>query len=176
VRYRRWQKRILKLIRLCISSLPRKRPAYFRLEYCSNFYDYKTRLTEREMITLLPDKIIAEYITESSAPGQKERKEISRQRTEFPVIQKDFESFYRFLRKYRFDLIPKPYVHNSYDKISYEWSSAIFLKFGKSDAEENCKILETGNSMHMGIDGKDLKRFDLVIYRLQKLQKKVGLT
>jgi hypothetical protein len=171
MRFRRWKKRILKLIRLCINGIPRKRPAYFRLEYYSNFHNYKTRLIEREMITLLPDKITAEYITESSAPGQKERKEISRQNTELPVLQKDFDSFYRFLRKYRFDLIAEPNVHNSFDDVSYEWNTSIFLKLGKDDTEENCRILEAGNSMHMGIDGKDLKRFDLVVRRLMKLKK-----
>jgi hypothetical protein len=169
--FRRWKYRILKFIRPYVNSIPRKTPGYFRLEYYSNFYDYKTRLIKREMIILLPDKITAEYITESSVPDRKETEEKSREKTEFPVLKKDFDSFYHFLRKFRFDLIPEPYMHNSYDKISYEWNTVISLKFGKNDAEENCKMLEARNSMRMGIDGKDLKKFNLVVRRLMKLKK-----
>jgi hypothetical protein len=162
---------ITKFIRPYVNSIPRKTPAHFRLEYYSYFYDYKTRLIKREIIILLPDTITTEFITERSVPGRKETEGKTREKTEFPVLKKDFDSFYRFLRKYRFDLIPEPYMHNSYDRIFYEWDTSIFLEFGKNDAEENCKMLEARNSMHMGIDGRDLQRLNLIIHRLMKLKK-----
>ncbi|MFL5731331.1 MAG: hypothetical protein ACJ75J_17715 [Cytophagaceae bacterium] len=167
--YRPWELSVRKIISRFINRIPRKTPDYFLLEYYSTYTDIEKRLLQKELITLTPDKIVAEYISKNLRPGVNEEKAQTSRKEEYSLKPEDFRSYYSFLRKYRFDLIREPYIHNSYDSLTQEWNSAILIKYGCNKEEGNYQTLEARNSMDLGIEGKDRQRFEIFVHRLRKL-------
>jgi hypothetical protein len=78
-------------------------------------------------------------------------------------------SFYRHLRKWRFDLLPLPNVHFSHNDYNVNNSDTLIVELGHSADAAFKKEFFTSHTRDLGLEGKEYQKFYLTIQLLKRM-------
>lgn len=160
---------VRKLIARFIVRIPKQIPPFIRFIYFYEHWDRKRGIVNTQRITLTHGSMRYESVTKTMHAPQKEQA-LDKRDELFSLSDKELNSFYRRLRQWRFDLIPPPYTHFSYDDYSTGYSATMHLEVGND--ETSVKEFEAATSSDLGLDGKDQQKFNVIEYILIRLLQK----